>query len=71
MMHQPCPICGDPYAGFHEEDCGAAVAVPTEIVVVKDERERVRLTDEEIAQRRAEAATRKAEKDAHQAQHAG
>lgn len=70
-MHQPCPICGDPYAGFHEENCGAAVAVPKEALVTKTAPERVRLTDEEIAQRRAEAAARKAGKDAHQAQHVG
>ena len=63
-MHMPCPICGDPYAGFHEDDCGARVEVPRKLVLPpKPENERVRLTDEEIAQRRAEAAARKAAKE--------
>lgn len=62
-MHAPCPVCGDPYAGFHEDDCGASVTVPRELVLEKMEPEKVRLSDEEIAQRRAEAAARKAAKE--------
>ena len=62
MKHLPCPICGDPYAGFHEEDCGAAVVVPRLLVLAKTVQEKVRLSDEEIAQRRADAAARRAER---------
>lgn len=60
MSHAPCPICHDPYAGFHEEDCGAGVAVPLEVLVIKAKPVRLKLTDEEIAVLRAEAAARKA-----------
>lgn len=61
-MHAPCPVCGDPYAGFHEDDCGVAVAVPRSLVLAKTVQEKVRLSDEEIAQRRADAAARRAER---------
>lgn len=55
-----CPVCGDG-GGFHLDDCGAAVQVPRHLLLhEKVEAARVRLTDEEIAQRRADAAARKA-----------
>lgn len=62
MSHAPCPICHDPYAGFHEEDCGAGVAVPVEALITKEKIVRPKLSDEEIAALRAAAAARKAAK---------
>lgn len=54
-----CPVCGDG-GGFHEDDCGAGIVVPGawKPVEVKVVREKVRLTDEEIAERRRAAAER-------------
>lgn len=61
MAHAPCPICGDPYAGFHDDDCGTTVVVDRALVLPPPVvRERVRLTDDEIAALRAAAALRKA-----------
>lgn len=60
MSHAPCPICHDPYTGFHEEDCGASVTVPRDLVIPpKPETTRIRLTPEEIARLRAESAARR------------
>lgn len=58
-----CPICGD-HHGFHHDDCGSNVQVPRHLVLpAKEETGRVKLTDEEIAQRRAESAERKLAKE--------
>ena len=58
-MIAPCPICHD-IGGFHLDDCGSAITVPRELLVVNAEPAKVKLSPEEIAQRRAEAAARKA-----------
>ena len=54
-----CPVCGDG-GGFHEGDCGAGIAVPGawKPEETRTVREKVRLTDEEIAVRRRAAAER-------------
>ncbi len=58
-----CPICGD-IGGFHHDDCGASWAVPkASLLPLKEDQVRVKLTPEEIAQLRAEAAQRKQEKE--------
>ena len=59
MKVADCPICGD-IGGFHLDDCGSDVSVPRELLIVTEEPVRVKLTPEEIAQLRADAAQRKA-----------
>lgn len=53
-----CPVCGL-HNGFHDEGEHAAREVPEHVLITRVEPERVRLTDDEIAERREAARQRR------------